>query len=132
MDELSLLTKIKRVKAPPDFEHRVLVQLDVRKARQVRVRHLRLSFSGAFAALAVVFAVLNVFILPHRTGSKLPAVTRSLPFEMQINNRTIFKESIPIIESVDYRGEIRSLRDERPTIYILEQISETSDPNIIY
>lgn len=132
MDELSLLTKMKRVKAPPDFEQRVLKQLALRKTRQARVRYLRLSFSGAFAVLAVLFAVLNVFILPHRTGPKLPAETRGLSFEMQMNKSTVTRESIPIIEALDYGGEIRNLGHELPTVYILEQVSETSDPNIIY
>jgi hypothetical protein len=41
-------------------------------------------------------------------------------------------ESIPIIERVDYSGEIRSTRQEPPTIYLLEQCSDNANREIKY
>jgi len=142
MEELSLLKKLGRVDAPPGFEQKIMAQISLRKRRQVRIRRLSYSFAGAFSALAVLVVVLNFFILPQRPG-QAPSVSslteeslsdraKSFPAKPEMRRETRMSRFIPIIESVDFSGEVRSLRSGPPTVYILEQVSDTTDTRIKY
>jgi hypothetical protein len=134
MDMPNLLKKLERVKAPPDFEQKIMAQLSFRKRRKQRAKYLRLSLAGAFSAALVFFIVVNVFILPK----KGPAVVAD--FEKGLASPSAFQrieqprrgETIPIIEAVDYSGEIQSVSSEPQTIYILEQVSEGTSTKIKY
>jgi len=132
MEELNLLKKLGRVKAPPDFEQKVLEQLSFRRGKQVRVKHLRLSLAGAFGALAVIFIIINIFILPQRGPVEFTDIEKGISADFPIEKWMMQREIIPIIESVDYSGEVQNLRREPPTIYILEQVSERTDIRIKY
>ncbi len=134
MDVPNLLKKLERVKAPPDFEQKILAQLSLRKRRKLRAKYLRLSLAGAFSAALVFFIIVNVFILPER------APVEVADFEKGLSSPSIYQraeepgrgETIPIIEAVDYAGEIRSSSREPQTIYILEQVSESTSTKIKY
>lgn len=131
MEEFNLLRKLGRVKAPSDFEQRVMDKLFLRRSK-LKTRYLRLSLAGAFSAIVVLFIVLNFFILPQRSSVKFAGLEKGISASLEKRGRVIERKAIPIIESVDYMGEIRSLSREISTVYILEQISEETNAEINY
>ena len=133
MEELNLLKKMGKVEAPPYFEQRVMTELLFRKKSRQTKKHLGMSFAGAFSALVVLFVIFNIFIIPHQ------GIRDYSSAEEGFLKRSLMRESfrqpnemIPIMESVDYSNEIRSRRNEPPTVYILEQVSNTTDAKFIY
>jgi len=137
MEEFDLLKKLGRVKAPPDFEQKVMAQLALRKERKShRLKYFRLSFvslAGAVAA-ALIIVCLNVFVLQKKGPLKLEGLKEKedVPTAFQAEKNLIPREAIAIIESVDYSHEVRSLSDEPETIYILEQVSDIAHKGIKY
>ncbi len=134
MDVSNLLKKLERVKAPPDFEQKILAQLSLRKRRKLRIKYLRLSLAGAFSAALVFFMAVNVFILPKKGPLEVADLEKALasPSTFQGRGEPRKGETIPIIEAVDYAGEIQSASREPQTIYILEQVSESTSTKIKY
>jgi hypothetical protein len=131
MEESSLLERITRVKAPPDFEQKVLAQLSLRK-RQLRARTLRLSLAGAFATLLVLFIGINIFFLPGKGLVKLTGLEGDLSSPLSREQQLAPRDYIPIMEAVDYQGEVRSVSKDPTTIYILEQVSDETSTEILY
>lgn len=131
MEEFNLLKKLERVKAPPDFEQKVMAQLSLRR-RQIKFRTLRLSLAGAFSAIVVLFIVVNVFFLPQKSPLKFLGGEKGISSSLQERGITVERDFIPIIESVDYTGEIRSVSPDPYTIYILEQVSDETSAEIKY
>lgn len=129
MEEFNLLEKLERVKAPPDFEQKIMAQLSLRR-RQFRTRQLRLSLAGAFSAIVVLFIVINVFVLPERGLIRYVGLDKDMSTSLQERDRLGGREFIPIIEPVDYTREIRSISREPSTIYILEQISDETSAEL--
>ncbi len=134
MDVPNLLKKLEGVKAPPDFEQKILVQLSLRKRGKLRIKYLRLSLAGAFSAALVFFMAVNVFILPKKVPLEVADLEKGLasPSILQREGGPRKGETIPIIETVDYAGEIQSASREPQTIYILEQVSEGTSTKIKY
>ncbi|TEU07500.1 MAG: hypothetical protein E3I52_03320 [Candidatus Aminicenantes bacterium] len=134
MDVPNLLKKLERVKAPPDFEQKILAQLSLRKRRKLRIKYLRLSLAGAFSAALVFFMAVNVFILPKKGPLEVADLEKGLasPSTFQRGGEPRNGETIPIIEAADYAGEIQSASREPQTIYILEQVSEGTSTKIKY
>lgn len=134
MDVPNLLKKLERVKAPPDFEQKILAQLSLRKRRTQRIKYLRLSLAGAFSAALVFFIIVNVFVLPKKGSLEVADLEKGLasPSTFQGRGEPGKGETIPIIEAVDYAGEIQSVSREPQTIYILEQVSEGTSTKIKY
>ncbi len=125
MEELNLLEKLERVKAPPDFEQKVLYLLSERKEkRRLRVRNLRLSFAGGFAVLLVCFIVLNVFVLQRKGPTDISGLERGVTAGAKRGETLRARDYLPIIEAVDYSREIQRPSYESQTIYILERVSE--------
>jgi len=128
MDDTSLLRKLDRVAAPPDFDRRVLAQLAQRRAALPQVRKARIfrySLAGTAAALLVCFLVLNMVVL------------RNSPGRGQMADRAGAAASnadriVPITESMNYRNEVRAVSYEPKTVYILEQVSDASNKYIHY
>jgi len=129
MEEFNLLKKLERVKAPPDFEQKIMAQLSLRR-RQFRARQLRLSLAGAFSAIIVLFIVINVFVLPERGLVRFVGLDKDLSTPLQETDRLRGREFIPIIEPMDYTREIRSVSRDPSTIYILEQISDETSAEL--
>lgn len=129
--EFDLLKKLERVKAPPDFEQKVLSQLSLRK-KQMKTRYLRLSLAGAFSAVVVLLVVINVFILPQKGPMGFIGLKKSISSGLQKEEPMGVKSLIPIIEPLDYRSEIKSFSEGLSTIYILEQVSEKTSSKINY
>ncbi len=132
MEELNLLEKLERVKAPSGYEQRILAQLSLRKRKKIRVKHLRFSLSGAFSAALILFIVLNVFVLPKKGPVEFADLEKGFSRAFQRGEALRSGGTIPIIEAVDYIGE-RDLHSSDPrTIYILEQVSERVSSKIKY
>jgi hypothetical protein len=129
MKELDYLKKLGKVGAPPDFEQRVLTQLSLRKRSEIRVRRLRLSFAGAFGAVAILVIVAGLFFLPQNENVKYSGLEKGFSPEFSGYGQQNY---IPITESMEYAGEIRSKAKQPKTIYILEQVSDTTDTRIKY
>lgn len=136
MEELNLLKKLERVNAPSDFEQKVMAQLSLRKGKVQRVRYLRLSLAGAFSALIVFFVVLNFLILPGKSPEEFAERERVVPAtfqremgrEMDLRQRSV----VPLIETVDYTGDIQTRSQDPPTVYLLEQVSDKTNRKIKY
>jgi len=129
MKELNYLKKLGKVEAPSDFEQRVLAQLSLRKRSEIRVRRLRLSFAGAFGTLAVLVIVAGLFFLPQKGDPRYSGLEKGFSPEFSGYGQQNY---INITESMEYAGEIRSKANQPKTIYILEQVSDTTDTRIKY
>lgn len=133
MEELDLLQKLGRVKAPLDFEQKVLSQLSIRQEKHVKARYLRFSLAGAFSVLAVLIIVVNLYILPERGQQGFSGLGKGLSSTIaERGDLFTQQETIPVIETLDYKGEVNTLNPVPLTIYILEQVSETVEPMIKY
>ncbi len=132
MEAYELLKGIETVKAPSDFEQKVMAQLSLRKRKHVRSRTLRFSLSGALAGGVAVLLAINFFILPGQNPGRFSRMETDLSPSALSGERYAAGDFLPIMEKVDYASEIRTLTNEVPTVYILEQVSLTADTNIKY
>jgi hypothetical protein len=132
MEIHDLLKKIERVEAPLHFEQRIMTELSLRKRKRARTTRLGLVFAGASSAAVVMLLVVGLFILPQREPAEMISLekeaTPSLKRDVQMRETDV----IPIIEAVDYAGEIRRKKDQPPTVYILEHVSESTDTKTKY
>ena len=132
MEIHDLLKKIERVEAPPHFEQRIMTELSSRKSERARKTRVGLTFAGAASAAVIMLLVVGLFILPQREPAEIMSLekksTPSLKRDVQLREG----EVIPIIEAVDYAGEIRRMKDQPPTIYILEHVSDSTDTKTKY
>ncbi len=76
----------------------------------------------------------NVFILPKKGPLEVADLEKGLasPSTFQRGEEPRKGETIPIIEAVDYAGEIQFASREPQAIYILEQVSEGTSTKIKY
>jgi hypothetical protein len=132
MQEHNLLERIGRVKAPEGFEQEVLHLLYERKKKNVRARVLRLSLAGALGTVAALIVVINLFLLPQKGAVDVSGLEGEIPAFLERGIPGGGVETIPIIERVNYPQEIRSHRQEIPTIYLLEQCSDKTNREIKY
>ena len=132
MQEYNVFENIRRVKAPENFEQDVLKLLYERRKKLGRSRVFRLSLAGAFSAAVVIFAVINFVVIPQRGPADYAGLEGEIPAFMERGMSRQGMTTIPIIERVDYSREMRSSRDELPTIYLLEQCSDKTNREIKY
>ena len=132
MEAYELLKGLETVKAPPDFEQKVNAQLSLRKRKSVRSRSLHFSLAGALAGCVAVLLVVNFFLLSGSGLSRFSGLERNSAPSALSGETYMAAASIPIIETVDYASEVRTLTNEMPTVYILEQVSWTTDTKIKY
>lgn len=123
MDEFNLLKKLERIKAPPDFEERILAQLDMRRKKDLKLKRLRFSLAGAFSAALVIFVLVNVFIFHRKSPEQISELNKGISLASQ-KEASLGGESIPVVETVDYKGEIQTLSSQPRTIYILEHVAD--------
>lgn len=117
---ISDVNKLGRVKAPDGFEQKVMAQLVLRKRKRVKARRFSMSMVGAVSGLAVIVVAMNLFVLPPKSAVDLSNLEKKL------------EGVVPITETVNYSREIRSRRQDPPTVYILEQVSNRTDAKIKY
>ncbi len=131
------LAKMTRVRAPEGFEVTILAKLPAARQERARARRVmayRYAFAGSAALLLVGFLVFapsssrepdTVLTYAEREaltaapGKGAPAAASRTPV-------------VPVYETMDYSSELRNVQAQRPTIYILEQVSETRPSEIIY
>ncbi|MGB8952443.1 MAG: hypothetical protein WCC06_07235 [Candidatus Aminicenantales bacterium] len=125
MESFNLLNKLDQVSAPIGFEQGVLAELRLKKERKPQMaRALRYSLAGLAAGVLAGVIGLNVFVLQKGGPSRLADRGRGAGTEV--------REVISITEAVDYSHEIRSVSHEPETVYILEQVSDVINTEIIY
>ena len=117
MNDLKMLGK---VRAPGGFEQKLMAEISLRKREKVRVKYFRLSMAGAVSALAVLVAVVNLFVHSPQNALDLSNLEKKMG------------EIVPITETMNYSREIRSRAQEPTTVYILEQVSNRTDANTKY
>jgi hypothetical protein len=131
MDEFNLLKKLERVKAPPDFEEKVLARLDMRRKKDLKLKRLRFSLAGAFSTALIIFVLVNVFIFHRKSPVEISELNKGISTASQ-KEVNLGRESIPVIETVDYKGEIQTLSSQQRTIYILEHVADAKGAVIKY
>ncbi len=132
MEEMDLLNKLEKVKAPPHFEQKVMARVSLRKkTEERRPAALRLSLAGAFATLLIAFVLLNVFVLRKKAPVGVVNIEKGVPAATEIMPAAS-GQIVPVIETLDYSTEVRSRSDEAKTIYLLEQVSDTTSQEILY
>ena len=132
MQKFNIFDGIERVKAPEGFEQEVLHLLYERKKKHIKVRALRLSLAGALSTVAALIVVINFFVLPQKGPVDVSGLEGEIPAFLERGIPRGGIETIPIIERVDYSQEIRSRRQEPPTIFLLEQCSDKTNREIKY
>ena len=127
MDELfyqEKLKKLEKVKAPPNFEDQVLSLLSTRKeTKRKKARNFRLSFAGAFSVALVFFILLNVFVFRKDSTLDLADYESGVPSFNSSERVLKARDTISIIETVDYSRQMRRLSLDPNTVYILESVS---------
>jgi hypothetical protein len=133
MSEWDIMKRLDTVKAPPDFEQKVMARLSLRKRMERRRRAvLRWSMAGSFASLAAVAVLLNVFVFQGRTPSGVVGRGKDVASASSLIQKAAAEQTIRIIETLDYRTEMRSRSTEPETVYLLEQVSDTTPRGIKY
>lgn len=125
MNDSNVWKGLSRVSAPPDFEDRVLGALSARLRpdhRSRKSRTFKWALSGSAALLLAVFTALNLFVFK---GGPFPGVGGGPAGTLASN------APIALTEGLNYGHEVRAAADA-PTIYLLEQVSDTSSSIIRY
>lgn len=136
MDELNILKRLNRVKAPENFERSVLENLA--RGKNVRAKRLimrRLVF--ACSAALVVIGVIVFGLIPSRNKTNaILSEKGKIGIEsvepLSEQDRKIGRQVMPLLETVDYSDEIRSVNFEPRMVYILEHVSEERYSGIKY
>jgi hypothetical protein len=124
------LAKMIKVRAPAGFEGAVLARLPA--ARRERQRARRALYRYAFAGSAAL-VLAGFLVFGPATFEKDTVLTYA---EREALSATPGQGSrsriVPVYETVDYTSEFRNVRSQPPTVYILEQVSESRPSEIIY
>ena len=124
------LAKMIKVRAPAGFEGAVLARLPAARRERQRARRAlyRYAFAGSAALVLVGFLVFG-----PATFEKDTVLTYA---EREALSATPGQGSrsriVPVFETMDYASEFRNARSQPPTVYILEQVSESRPSEIIY
>ena len=133
MSDWEILRQLDTVKAPPDFEQRVMAQLSLRKRTERRRRAIpRWSMAGSFASLAAAAVLLNIFVFQGRSPFGIADRGKDITPASSLVQRAAHERTIQIIETLDYRTEMRSRSAEPETVYLLEQVSDTTPRGVKY
>jgi len=133
MSEWDILKGLDTVKAPPDFEQIVMAQLSLRKRVERRRRAvLHWSMAGSCASLAAIVVLLNIFVFQGRSPSGIAERGKGISPASSMMQSAAYERTVSILETLDYRTEMRSRSSEPETIYLLEQISDTTPRGIRY
>jgi len=131
------LAQMTKVRAPEGFEGAVLASLPAARRERARARRARYSYAFAGSA-ALVLAGFLVFgpgafekdtVLTYAEREALSAT----PAEGRAGASAASRSRVlPVFETMDYASEFRNVRSQPPTVYILEQVSESRSSEIIY
>ncbi len=131
MEGFEQFSRVGKVKAPEDFEARVLARLPGETRLRLRRRTAaRYAFGGAAAVAVAGSVLLGVFVLPKRPPVALagkPSVQKVVQPIVSAGlapGRRGDNAYVPMLEKVDYTSEYRNVSHEPKTVLILEQVSE--------
>ncbi len=130
MRKLDFLKKYERVEAPEYFEKGVMNLLVQRKKKKQKSRILRFSLAGTVCTLGVLLLVCNIFFFNGKSMQEFAEKDTERVQALENYFSIGHENRIPITEAVDYSGEIRKQTDQPVTVYILEQVSESTDAKI--
>jgi hypothetical protein len=133
-DQLAQMTK---VRAPQGFEGTVLAKLPGARRERLRARraHYRYAFAGSAALVLAGFLLFGPAtfekdtVLTYAEREALSATPAGGRGGASAASRS---RIVPVFETMDYASEFRNVRSQPPTVYILEQVSETRSSEIIY
>ncbi|MBP1768081.1 MAG: hypothetical protein H6P98_2196 [Candidatus Aminicenantes bacterium] len=133
MSEWDIFKGLDPVKAPPDFEQKVMAGLSLRKRMERRRRVvLRWSMAGSFASLALAAVLLSVFVFESKGPSAFADRGKGPAPSSAFVERASAERTVQIMETLDYRTEMRGRSSEPQTMYLLEQISDSAPREIRY
>ena len=133
MSEWDIFKGLDPVKAPPDFEQKVIARLSLRKRMERRRRVvLRWSMAGSFASLALAAVLLSVFVFESKGPSAFADRGKGPAPSSAFVERASAERTVPIMETLDYRTEMRGRSSEPQTMYLLVQISDSAPREIRY
>ncbi len=129
MEGHDLLARLDKVKAPGDFEVRVLARIEGERRRlRVQRTRLRFAFAGTAAAVLAGFVMVNTFVLHKPAPSQLSVAGKQAPATpagfVPVSAEPSPSNLVPVMERLDYSSELRNVSYEPQTVYILEQVSE--------
>jgi len=124
------LAKMIKVRAPAGFEGAVLARLPAARRERQRARRAlyRYAFAGSAALVLAGFLVFGPATFEKGTVLTL-AEREALSATPGPGSRS---RIVPVFETVDYASEFRNARSQPPTVYILEQVSDSRSSEIIY
>ncbi|MFW6129364.1 MAG: hypothetical protein ACOC6P_03875 [Candidatus Aminicenantaceae bacterium] len=132
MEELNMLEKMEKVKAPPGFERNIRNQLALRKRKKQKRKYYGLSLAGASGLLFVFIIVLNIFDFPKKTSMEQANLNKEKAISYEQREDYLERDFLPVTEQVDYKEEVRTFINQPRTIYILEQVSNETNSEILY
>jgi hypothetical protein len=136
MEGHELLAKMTKVTAPAGFEEGVLDRLPAARKERARARRtaVRFAFAGSAAVVLAGFFLLNPSLFERETVltfAEREALTAT-PGKGAMVPSADRGRFVPVYERMDYPSEFRNAQSQPKTVYILEQVSESVSPEIIY
>jgi hypothetical protein len=124
------LAKMIKVRAPAGFEGAVLARLPAARRERARARRAlyRYAFAGSAALVLAGFLVFGPATFEKDTVLTY-AEREALSATPEQGSRS---RIVPVFETMNYASEFRNVRSQPPTVYILEQVSESRPSEIIY
>mgnify|MGYP005832869793 CR=1 FL=1 len=130
MEELDILRKLDRVRAPEGFERLVHERIAAGSENKTSLRPaFRFVLAGAAALVLVGMVLIGVFTPSRRPAG--PVVGRGRgekPVEEALVDRSgrvvTSASAMPLLETIDYSGEVGAVSFDPRTVYILEQVPE--------
>ncbi len=131
MEEMEILKKLEKVKAPPDFEQKVMAELSLRRRSRLRRRlGLQLSLAGAVASLLVGFVLWNFVVIGKRNPLGISPAGREWTDSAAAGPISGSGRTLPIIETLDYSLEVRNRGQAPQAVYLLEQVSDKTPKGV--
>jgi len=114
MRDKNIFEELEKVTAPPDFETKLMERLTLYKRRRERkIKYFKICL---VAATVIIFVYLSLNFLFFKGN------------ENEISSKLYQEEKVlPVIEVINYSGELNELSNGKKTIYILEQISDREE-----
>jgi len=111
MRNKNIFDELEKVTAPPDFETKLMEKLAIyKKRRERKIKYFKICLA---AAVVIIFVYLGLNFLFFKGN------------ENEISSELYQEEKVlPVIEVINYSGELSKLSNGKKTIYILEQISD--------
>jgi len=132
MEDLNYLSRLDRVAAPQDFEQGVTARLALRRGLRRRQRVLGFSLAGATAAFLAYFVLLNFVGLRKNVPAGMAGLKKDRAAAQSQERNATAGEFIPVLETMDYFDKVQPQSIQPETVYLLEQVSYTTQKGIKY